>query len=259
MNYSVKSIFCRLSGNPVIIWAHTNERNVISRIHNMVRLKWVVWGHIFSISALMLRSRKLELYTISSLRNIHERNSLWGVFFPIFLLFCFSCSWASGTSSFWADPITKTSGFSWRPLAVSVYCNICWQYHPSTLVPRWSPDRNRWREWHICGGQHHSWLLLNYTVTYAPCNSRTCRQVLNRCNTCNKLIKTCIGSCFIWSNSIPCLNWNTHRYRSLMAMNGGAAKSYFLCLSIQIWATMDLKQIKTVSYAVNHEKKLNLE
>lgn len=126
-----------------------------------------------SISALMWRSRKLELHTISSLYNILKR----GIHYDLFSFFFFSpCSWASRTSSLWADPIAKTSGFSWRPLAISVHCNICRQYHSSTLVPCWSPDWNRWRERHICGGQHHSWLLLNYTVMYTPCNSQTYRQ-----------------------------------------------------------------------------------
>lgn len=140
----------------------------------MIRLQWVVSGHISYISILTWRSEKLELYTISSLYSIHKREINCGFFF--LFLFCFPCSWASGTPSLWADPITKTSGFPWRPLAVPVYCNLRGQHHPGALVPRWAPDRNRWRERHLRGGQHHSWLLLNYTVTHTPCCSQACRQ-----------------------------------------------------------------------------------
>lgn len=172
----MKPIFRRYFSNHVITWAHTSERNVISGTDYMIRPKGAACGHVFYVSGLVWWSRKLQLVQFT----IFVRDCDGFFLF----LFCFPCSWASGTSSFWVDPITKTSCFPWRPLAISVYGNLRWQYHPSTLVPCWSPDRNRWREWHICGGQHHSRLLLNYTVMYNPCN-RLVSEV-SRFGTCNK-------------------------------------------------------------------------
>lgn len=73
----------------LVIWSHTNERNLIS-ITNIIRLKWEVCGCIFYISAFLLRSMKLKLYTLQysycTSYNIHWRGNHCESFFSIY--FC---------------------------------------------------------------------------------------------------------------------------------------------------------------------------
>lgn len=140
-------------------------------------LQGVVSGHISYISIFTWKSKKLKLGIIISPYNIHMREIDCDFFFLCFvLLLFFSCSWASGAPSVRADPLTKTSGFPWRPLAFPVHGHLRGQHHPGALVPRGAPGGDRRGERHLCGGQHHPRLLPDHTVIHTSGDSQAGRQ-----------------------------------------------------------------------------------